>query len=1152
MEKLIRFSMKNAGAMILAIVMIIAGGFYSASTMKLEEMPNVDIPYLSVSVVYPGATPEQVLNDVGKPMEQGLSGLSGLKNLYVTSRSNVATVLLEFDMNQSMSVVEKDLSSALGTIKLPDGVQKPVISKNGPGAVPIFTFAITAPTDQATIQQFVNDQVKPIFSTIPGIASVDVNGLSDKKLFIRLDPDKLKSQNLTVDKVKQALMANNISIPAGQVEMDGKNLNIEVGKKITSMDDLKNTNIVIIEQDMSGMTNAFTSIGQGMSSMGSAMGKLGQGVGQLTKAQMLLQGELEVMQGINGLSSALFADQSTLAGLQGQAQANPQMKGQLDPQIKALQAKIQQEQTQITSLQGKLTSLQQQAKAAGMDVTNILQGMSQSGMGQSSGGAPSTGAGIKMKVIPLSSIADVTYGAGKDLIITRLNGKPAIIAGIKSQPGTNTVEIIKQANEKLDKLSLPTGYQLQKLQDSSVSILKSVNGMLREALLGALFAVLVTLLFLRNLRSTLVAIISIPLSIFASIIFLRWLDYSLNTMTLAGMAVAVGRVVDDSIVVIENIYRRLRNSQERNANVILQAVKEVGGAVTSSTITTVAVFAPLSFVSGIVGKFFVPFAVTVVVAILFSLVIALTVVPLMARLFLLNIEPHEVKENGMQRVYRKLLTWSLNYRKTVIVAALLLFAGSMALIPFIPKNFLPADKTDSYGLKVSLPVGTATSRCDMVAQKVEGILQVRKDVKNYQTNVSGENVSIQIKLIDTVTKADNQKFEKEMQNSLATLGTDVKSALTPQGMATGGGGLIIVVNGSDLATLKKAGDQIVTAIKGTPGLADVDTNLAAGSPQISVDVDPVKAAEKGLNPAMVAAAVRQMVDGDTVTNVNLNGRTTEINLGINVGKLSSISQLADQQITNMSGEQVKVSDVATVSEKPGPSSIQRLNQQEYVSVSGRFTTDNTSQVQKLVEDKIKTLTLPKGVSYYFEGEAQSISEGFTNMTIAILAAILLVYMVMMIAFGEMIAPLAILFSLPFIFVGGLGGMFLFNQSLGMPALVGFLMLIGIVVTNAIVFVDRALRNRKKGMEMKEALIEAGVTRIRPILMTAVATIGALLPLAILGEGGLISRSLAIVVISGLTTSTILTLVIVPVAYYILDKLRTRLYRGKKHFDEETC
>jgi len=294
----------------------------------------------------------------------------------------------------------------------------------------------------------------------------------------------------------------------------------------------------------------------------------------------------------------------------------------------------------------------------------------------------------------------------------------------------------------------------------------------------------------------------------------------------------------------------------------------------------------------------------------------------------------------------------------------------------------------------------------------------------------------------------------------------------------------MVLNGADINALKESGDMIVKAIKGVPGLADVSTNLSSVQPQITVQVNSEASAQKGLNPAMVAMSVREMISGDSVMNVNLNGRTTDVNLSLNVDEFNSLDAIRNQMITSMTGEQVKIGDVATVSEQPGPTSIQRLNQQEYVSVNGHFTTENSSGIQKEVEKRIKPLTLPSGVTYTFEGESKEIGEGFTNIGYAIAIAILLVYVVMLIGFGEMIAPFAILFSLPFIFVGGLWGLFLFKQALGMPAMVGFLMLIGIVVTNAIVFMDRAMQNRAEGMPIKQALVEAGVTRIRPILMTA--------------------------------------------------------------------
>ena len=1130
MNSLIRFSMKNVGVIFLAMIAILAGGLYSSLTMKMEAMPNVDIPYLSAIVVYPGATPEQALEDVGKPMEQALSGLKNVKNLYVSAGTDYVSATLEFNLNQSMEQAEKDVNSALATIKLPEGAQKPKLVKEGPTAVPLYTFSVTANTDQATIQEYINDHIKPLFSNIQSISSVDVKGMSVKKLFIRVDPNKLKKENLTLDKVKQMLLANNISVPAGQLTVDDKSLNLLVGNKLHSLEDLKNVQLIAIDQDMSGITDAFKS--------------LGQGVGTLAGNQMLLQGQIQIMQGINGLSAAMFADQASLEKLKIQVQTNPAQAPQLTPQIEGLKQKIQAEQAQITELQAKLTDLQAQVKASGTTMSDQQKGLGGNTPSSLSPSGSSATVGLKIRTIPLSDIAEVTYAPEKNLVVTRLNGNPAVITDIKNQPGTNAVEVVNQVEKKLKGVVLPSGYQLTILHDASVEIKKSVNNMVKESLLGALFAVLVTFLFLRNWRSTIVAILSIPLSIFASLIVLKWLDYSLNIMTLAGMAVAVGRVVDDSIVVIENIYRRIRMSEERTAQLIIESTQEVGKAVTFSTITTIAVFGPLSFVPGIVGKFFVPFAVSVVIALIFSLLVAIAVVPLLSRLLLLRMAHHEYRENTLQKGYRSMLGWSLEHKFVVSLMALLLVAGSLLLITKIPQNFMPSEKAVSYGLKVTLPIGTTSAKSNDLAVLVEKQLSSRSDVKYFQTHVSANSIDLQLELNDSVNQEETKKFEKDIRAFTDQLGPDIRSSLSPQGL-TSGIGFVMVLNGADIKALKESGDMIVKAIKGVPGLADVSTNLSSVQPQITVQVNSEASAQKGLNPAMVAMSVREMISGDSVMNVNLNGRTTDVNLGLKVDGFNSLDAIRNQMITSMTGEQVKIGDIATVSEQPGPTSIQRLNQQEYVSVSGQFTTDNSSGIQKEVEKRIEPLKLPSGVTYTFEGESKEIGEGFTNIGYAIAIAILLVYVVMLIGFGEMIAPFAILFSLPFIFVGGLWGLFLFKQALGMPAMVGFLMLIGIVVTNAIVFMDRAMQNRTEGMPIKQALVEAGVTRIRPILMTALATVGALLPLAISSEGGLVSRSLAIVVIAGLTTSTILTLVIVPVAYLVLDSLRLRVLGTKK-------
>jgi HAE1 family hydrophobic/amphiphilic exporter-1 len=300
---------------------------------------------------------------------------------------------------------------------------------------------------------------------------------------------------------------------------------------------------------------------------------------------------------------------------------------------------------------------------------------------------------------------------------------------------------------------------------------------------------------------------------------------------------------------------------------------------------------------------------------------------------------------------------------------------------------------------------------------------------------------------------------------------------------------------------------------------------------------------------MVAAYVRSVLSGDSVGNAQVEGKTASVNLSLAHDPLKSIKDISNLQMTNTLGQQVKISDVATLKRQPGPSGLYRLNGQEYVQISGRFTTDNISDVQAAIDSRIKSLDLPKTVKTRSEGSSQAMNEGFSNMMIAMGIAVVLVFMVMLLTFGNLLAPVAILSSLPFIFTGGLFGLFISKKALGMPALVGFLMLIGIVVTNAIVLMDRVMQNRKKGMAINDALIEAGMTRVRPILMTALATIGALLPLAISTEGGLISNALAIVVIAGLITSTLLTLIIVPTVYDLLVSIKERIFGGKNESDQ---
>ncbi|SDN09768.1 efflux RND transporter permease subunit [Bacillus sp. OK048] len=999
MQSWIKFSLKNAGVIFIAMLMVIAGGIYSVKTMKMESMPNVDIPFIVVQVPYIGATPEQGLEDIGKPMEETLSGIKKLDNLYIEAHSNVVVGILEFEMSKDMDEAEKDVTTAVATINLPEGTEKPEIIKDGPSAMPVFTFALSSETaNQSDLTQFINERIKPALTGIDGAGRIDISGETEKELAIKLDPEKMKQRGVTYENVKQTLQAHNFSFPAGQVNVEDKTFNVQANFKLDSVEDVK-------------------------------------------AVQLLAQGPV----GVHNLT--------------------------------------------------------------------------------------------------LADVADVSYTNKKEMVVTRLNEKPAVLVEMKAQPGSNTVEVVSQAKKKIDALDLPTEYTLTKLYDTSKEVKTSVDGMLREVLLGTLFAVIVTFLFLRNIRATIVAVLSIPLSILASMITLKYFGYSLNMMTLAGIAVAVGRVIDDSIVVIENVYRRTLTSPQRNEKLVLTAAKEVGGAITSSTLTTIAVFGPLSFVPGIIGRFFAPFGITVIVALAFSLIVSLTVVPLLAKLFLLKIKHKEEKESILEKAYQRTLAWVLNKRTVTIVMAVVLFAGSLVLVPLIPKNFLPQEKAVSYRLTGDLPAGTSLEKANRTAVKIEEILQQEKQVKHTQTIVNGEYIRFAIDLKDDTTKAQTTDFEKRVRTEVEKLNNQMRVALSPVGIV-GTSGLALMVEGGNAKDLETAGKMITKKLQNIEGLENVESNLSGVKEQLQLEINDEKAAEKGLNPIMVAGYVRQLIAGDTVANMQVDGKTTNIHLSLAGDALDSIDAIMSQSMTGPMGQQVALSDVATLEKAPSPSALYRLNQQEYVQISGRITTDNTSGVQSEVDKRMAELDLPEGITYHSEGQAQAMNEGFTNMLIAMAVAVVLVFIVMLVAFGNMLMPVAILTSLPFLFSGGLLGLYLTDQALGMPALVGFLMLIGIVVTNAIVLMDRVKQNEKKGMELRAALLDAGKTRLRPILMTALATIGALLPLALSNEGGLISQSLAIVVISGLLTSTLLTLVIVPTTYHIMKSVKCKLFKQK--------
>ncbi|WP_432977789.1 efflux RND transporter permease subunit [Dactylosporangium sp. CA-233914] len=798
------------------------------------------------------------------------------------------------------------------------------------------------------------------------------------------------------------------------------------------------------------------------------------------------------------------------------------------------------------------------------------------------GGTLSTLDDLKnLAVTPTAKLGDVATVELKTVeatSITRTNGKPSLGISVTAAPDGNAVKISHAVRDKLADLekSLGGDTKLTSVFDQAPFVEKSIKSLSTEGALGLLFAVVVILIFLVSIRSTLVTAVSIPLSVVVALIGLWVGDYSLNLLTLGALTIAVGRVVDDSIVVLENIKRHLEYG-EAKVHAILTGVKEVTGAVVASTLTTVAVFLPIGLVGGLAGELFRPFAITIAVALLASLFVALTVVPVLAYWFLrppkaLATEEREAIEaralekerrSPLQRSYVPIVSWVTRSRGTrwaTVAISIVVFIGTMGLATALKTNFIDESGQSEFSISQELPVGSSLATTDAAAKKIEDMLGKRGDIEAYQATIGasagfgfggGQGGNTANFSVTAKEGTDVEKVIDELRTEVAAAGNSLGTVKV--GGSSGGGSsdqLEVVIKANNPGDLTKATGQVETAMKGVGGIADVESNLAASNPRIDVKVKRDQAAKYGLNDAAVGGIVAAAYRGQTLTQMTVDGAQRDLILRSGPAP-TSLDQLKALTIPVPGTPPfVRLDQIADVSQDAGPVAITRIDGNRSASVTGRASGDNLSQVSADLQTKLDELSLPAGATVTLGGVTQDQQEAFGQLGLAMLAAIAIVFIIMVATFRSVAQPLILLVSIPFAATGAIILLLATNTPLGLPAMIGVLMLIGIVVTNAIVLMDLINQYRESGMPVREAVVEGGRRRLRPILMTAVATICALLPMAIglTGEGGFISQPLAIVVIGGLISSTLLTLVLVPTLYTMLEstKERRRLRREGKH------
>ena len=1016
MKGLVNFVLKNKLAVWLLTIIITVSGIYSGTRMKMETIPDISIPYLMVMDIYPGATPERVMEDVSIPIEKAVEGLEDVKAVYSNSYSNMSNIQIEYEYGIDMDEAKRALQSALDMVNLPESAAEPTITALSMNMMPVVALSVSSETeDIVELTSTVEEVLLPKIEKLDGVGSVTTTGQHIEEVVLQYDEAKMSDLGLTETDVKDLIQASNLGISLGLYEFEEGEQAVSVDGKFMTENELK---------------------------------------------EMLI----------------------------------PVTPSETNP----------------------------------------------------------------VPFVKLSDIAEIEL-VGKVESLARTNGEDAIAIQIVKEQQANTVDVVDDVKDLIaEEEERIEGLVVDISLDQGDPIKESVFTMVEKAVFGGLIAVLIILLFLRDFKSTIISIISIPVSIFMALLLLHWLDITLNIMTLGAITVAIGRVIDDSIVVVENIYRRLHLKEEKLTGraLIREATIEMFKPILSSTLVTVAVFAPLILVGGMVGELFMPFALTMTFALGASLLVAITIVPALSHFLFrkkLYSEKTEIKHKEAGKLakwYKKVLQWSLNHKWITSLIAIALLGGSIALTPLIGFSFLGSDEEKVMYLTYTPSAGELEDETLKNVAAVEEELLKRDDIDILQVSITdssdpmaammgGGSGGALMYLIFDDEMENFPEVREEIEEYVFSIGQS--GEWTNQNFSTtsfSSNEVSYTFYSENLDRLNEAVGMVEDVMSENDRLEDVESTTEDAYVEYTFNVEQDKLLQYGLTAGQIVMMLSTDQSKEVLTTIEKDGEVLEVIVQKEQTneQPKSIDEMLEKQVPTAQGP-MPLSELVSVEEGTTLNTLSRSAGEYYATVSGTILDQDISKATSEIDEAIEELDLPKGVTVGVAGVAADMEETFTQLGIAMIAAVAIVYFILVVTFGEGLAPFAILFSLPFAIIGSFVGLLIAGETISVQVMMGLLMLIGIVVTNAIVLVDRIIHMERDGMTMREAILEAGMTRLRPILMTAIATIGALIPLAYgSGGGGLISKGLGITVIGGLISSTILTLIVVPVVYEALSKL----------------
>jgi len=1015
-------SLKRPTFTIVIIIALLVIGAVSFTGLPINDLPEVDTPVASVTIIQPGVAPDQIEAKVTKKVEDAVGQISGVEHITSTVKDSVSVTVVQFILEKPADEAVQEVRDKLGSIRgdLPQDIQEPVVARYDINAQPILSLAVTGTAADRRLSEIVDKTISKQLSTVKGVGAVNVYGEQEREIQIRLDKEKMNSFGITPSEVVTSLEADNLDIPGGKVSDGAQDITLQTSGSIKNVEDFGNI----------------------------------------------------------------------LVGKRGGDE------------------------------------------------------------------------------IHVSDIANVVDGSKEMDSMSFYNGQKAIGIDIVKQAGANTVDVVEAVKQEIDGISqgLPQDVKIDIVRDNSTLIHEQVTNVEKTLLEGCLIAVLVIFLFLGNVPSTLISAVALPTSIIATFTIMRLMGFTLNVVTLVALSLSIGLLVDDAIVVIENIVRQIKTGKPP-FQAAKEATSEIGLAVLATTLTIVAVFLPVAMVNGIMGKYLREFGITVAFSVLISLFVSFTLVPMLASRYLKDSGNNGTRTTRrflswfsqsfekLGRKYANLLKLALNHRLSVVLIAGALLVISLGVMPLLGTTFMPAEDKGEINIIAALDSGLSLEKAGLTAKKMEAAVKEYPQVLFTYSVVEGGNVSMYVK----ITPQDSRKEPIEaivanMRSSLQKIpGIDFSisgnSSIVNIGSSSAKD-FVYHITGDDFERLQQFALALKQTVKNLPGAEDVSLSYKAGNPLAEFRVNRDKAEDLGVSPATVGNTLRTLYNGVVVGQYETADDRYDVTVKLNDEERQDLGSLNGIYVPSSNTDQdqpilVPLTQVTDQVFTTSSAAINRYDKEREIQISANVTGISIGDFDTAFQKEVENTGLPDGTSITAGGANALMSEAFGSMAMALIMGALFIFLILAAQFESFMDPLSIMFSLPLAVIGAIFGLWAGNKELSFAALIGIILLMGLVTKNAILLIDFTRQRRQEGRERQEAILDAAVIRLKPIIMTTLAMIFSMIPIIAEGGAGASFRSpMAYAVIGGLITSTLLTLIVVPVMYTFLDDLRNRFSKKK--------